>query len=187
MIPAAESAAIEDYCGQHRLHPADFFFGVYALVLERLRDAEGPWVIHTIRSTRGPDERDLMGCFYRAMPTVLRPASVALSAPVDGVLSLPRHDRRDSRGRLRISMLALQDNLPRAGARAFFNFYNFTDVRALGTVRHLRSHFFHRRDEVHLVVTRCAEGFELRSRFHTSTFSERRLLSQAGRGRSTGG
>jgi amino acid adenylation domain-containing protein len=171
-----ESAAIEEFCRKRGLHPADFFLSVYAIVLERFREREGRWVIHTIKSTRGPQERDLMGCFYRGMPSVLDPAGLALSGGVADLLVRMREERRQLRGRMRISMLALQELLPRGGARAVFNYYDFHEVRALGSVRQMSSHFFHRPDELHLVIARRAEGFELRLRFHTSTFSEERLL-----------
>jgi amino acid adenylation domain-containing protein len=177
-LSAEDSASIEEYCRERGLHPADFFLAVFAIVLERFREREGDWVVHTIKSTRGPDERDLMGCFYRAMPSVLDPARLALPAGIADLLSRAREERRALRGRMRISMLALQELLPRGGARAVFNYYDFHEVRALGSVRQMRSHFLHRPDELHLVIARRAEGFELRLRFHTSTFSEERLLTR---------
>ncbi len=177
-LPAQDSASIEELCRERGIHPADFFLAVFAIVLERFREREGNWVVHTIKSTRGPEERDLMGCFYRAMPSVLDPAGLSLPAGIAELLSHLRDERRALRGRMRISMLALQELLPRAGARAIFNYYDFHEVRALGSVRQMRSHFLHRPDELHLVIARRAEGFELRLRFHTSAFSEERLLAR---------
>jgi amino acid adenylation domain-containing protein len=176
LLSREASAAVEECCRARRIHASDFFAAVYAIVLERLREAGTPWVLHTIRSTRRPDERDLMGCFYRAIPTLWGASALTLATPIASVLAWPRQDRDECGGRSRISMLALQESLPRGGARAIFNYYNFNDVRALGGVRQMRGHFFHRPDEVHLVVTRRPDGFELRGKFHTSTFADRRLL-----------
>src|SRR5262249_53222988 len=147
-------------------------------VLERFREGADPWALHTIRSTRRPGEQDLIGCFYRAIPTRLDPSMLELRASIEDVIALPRRDRHEVGGRTHVSMLALQEFLPRTGARAFFNFYNFADVRALGSIRQLHGHFFHRPDEVHLVVIRRPDGYELRTRFHTSTFTEQRLLAR---------
>ena len=180
-LSARESGAIEEFCAARGLHPADFFLAVYAVVLERFREREEDWIVHTIKSTRGPRERDLMGCFYRAMPTIFDPASLALPARVEDLLLQVRDERRALRGRMRISMLALQELSPRTGARAVFNYYDFHEVRALGSVRQMRSHFFHRPDEVHLVIARRAEGFELRWRRNTSAFSEERLPERLAR------
>ena len=56
-----------------------------------------------------------MGCFYRAMPAVFDPASLAVSARIADLFARIREERRGLRGRMRISMLALQDLLPRGG------------------------------------------------------------------------
>lgn len=175
-LPGDVSAAVEAFCEIHAIHPADFFLGVYALVLERLRERGEPWIVHAIRSTRGPAERALMGCFYRAMPIVVAPSDVALSASVSALLTSVAEQRRTLRGQMRISMSALQDLLPRRSARAIFNFYSFNHVQAFGGSRQLSGHFLHRPDEVHLVVARRAAGFELRVRAHTSVLSDVRLL-----------
>ena len=75
-------------------------------------------IVHAIRSTRGPAERALMGCFYRTMPIVVAPSDVALSASVSALLTGVAEQRRTLRGQMRISMSALQDLLPRRSARA---------------------------------------------------------------------
>ncbi len=176
MLPLDQSTAVEDFCHEHGLHPADFFLAVYAIVLERFREREGAFVVHTIRSTRGLEEAELVGCFYRALPMVLRPADLTVSTPVSDLLARLVSQRLEPRERMRISMLALQEFLPRGSARAVFNYYNFTNVNALGGDRQLRSYFLHRPDELHLVVARRPDGFELRTRFNTSTLTDLRLL-----------
>lgn len=176
LLSQERSAAVEAFCRESGLHPSDFFLGVYAIVLERFRERSGRWVVHAIRSTRGPDERDLMGCFYRAMPMVLDADALTLSSPVGELLTGLCEARHALRGQMRISMLALQDLLPRESTRAIFNYYDFNQVHALGAVRELRSYIGLRSDELHLIVVRRPEGFELRLRFNTSTFTEGRLL-----------
>ena len=77
-----------------------------------------------------------------------------------------------------ISTPALRELLPQGGARAVFCHHDFHEVLAPGERQQIRSHFSHRPDEVHLAIARRPEGFELRLRAHTSTFSEERLLSR---------
>ncbi len=116
---------IRNWCRHHRLSPAMFFKGVYALLLKEYCRAEEDFAFFEFQANRDKQLAESIGCYYQQSPVVVRKSVWAVGGKTSELFAQLTHLRDAAKGKRRFSLTEQSHWVPRARAVFMYNYYNF--------------------------------------------------------------